>query len=102
LTDRRPQVNVPLDDELMDVVAVLVARDHTSAGTVLRTPVAAYLRRRVKQDPDLAAAVESIRRSRTAESDRRLRKSSHAEIRSLPMSSPKKAVRRSQRRDGRS
>jgi hypothetical protein len=99
LTQRRSQVNVPLDEELVDVVAMFVARDHSSAGTVLRTPEKAYLRRRVKQDPDIAMAVESIRRSRAAESDRRARKSGHAEITALPMAPPKKAARRSQWRD---
>jgi hypothetical protein len=70
----RPQVNVPLDDFLMDVAAVISVRDQTSIGSVLREPVESFLRRRLK-DTGVADAVNGIRRSRQEEGARRDRTS---------------------------
>lgn len=60
----RPQANVPLDERELLALRAMATRDEVSVSVLLRPVVAGYIKRRLKRDPDLAASVKALQRSR--------------------------------------
>lgn len=94
---RRPQINVPIDAVLMDVAVQLAVRDQSSVGAVLRPVIEGHLRRQLKNDENLRAAVEAIERSRQASKRRRDRSLGHAEVTPLAGRPPQRKPERKRR-----
>lgn len=63
--DVRYQVNVPLNDAHWHLVLMQLAlRDDTSVPELLRPVIIDFLRLRLEEDSDLAAAVQSLEQSK--------------------------------------
>lgn len=85
LEGSRYQVNVPLDDEALYLALVqLSLREQASIPEILRPVIAGFLRGKLREDPDLAAAVEHILRARRQTEAAQTAKSGLAEITDLP------------------
>lgn len=88
-------INIPLDDDMHDVLGVLTTRDGQSIPALLRPVIEHYLNRRLRADPKLKAAVDAIKESRAAEVARRSRK--HASVTPLPAATSRPTARRAKK-----
>jgi hypothetical protein len=80
----RFQVNVPLEDEHWHLVLLQLAiREGRSVPELLRPVVVAYLKRQLRRDAKLAAAVANMEESRSGARDQRRRRRDLAEV--MPM-----------------
>jgi hypothetical protein len=77
-------INIPLNEDMHDVLGVLTTRDRQSVPALLRPEIERYLKRRLR-DPKIKAAVDAIRESRAQEAARRSEKT--ATITPLPTAS---------------
>jgi len=88
----RFQVNVPLEDEHWHLVLLeLAIREGKSVPELLRPVVVAYLRRQLRQDAMLAAAVANMEESRSGARDKRRRRRDLAEV--MPMAATSRRPR---------
>jgi hypothetical protein len=55
---------VPLDDDELLALRTIATRDQKSVSELLHPVVVRYIKSRLKRDPDLAASVEALQRSR--------------------------------------
>jgi hypothetical protein len=77
----RFQVNVPLEDEHWHLVLLqLTIREGKSVPELLRPVVIAYLKRELRKDAQLAAAVVNIGESRSGAREKRRRRRELAEV----------------------
>jgi hypothetical protein len=80
----RFQVNIPLEDEHWHLVMLQLAiREGKSVPDLLRPVVIAYLRRQLRNDAELAAAVANMEKSRSGARAKRRRRRNLAEV--MPM-----------------
>jgi hypothetical protein len=84
----RFQVNVPLDDEHWHLVLLqLTIRDAKSVPELLRPVVVDYLKRQLRKDSKLAAAVANIEESRSEAREKKRGRQNLAEVRPMAMGS---------------
>jgi hypothetical protein len=77
----RFQVNVPLEDEYWHLVLLqLTIREGRSVPDLLRPVVVAYLKRELRKDAQLAAAVANIGESRSGAREKKRRRRKLAEV----------------------
>jgi hypothetical protein len=80
----RRQVNVPLDDEHWYLaLQQLVLRERSTIPEVLRPVIVKFLKRKLDADPELAAAVANVEKSRMNAHDRARRQKKLAPVTEL-------------------
>jgi hypothetical protein len=86
----RFQVNVPLEDEHWHLVLLQLAiREGKSVPELLRPVVVGHLRRQLRQDAKLAAAVANLEESRSGARDKKRRRRNLAEVMPMAATNPR-------------